>query len=78
MGGDVWAGLLRGPISGYMALLQPWSIMSTALDTTDLGEDRAVQSWLRALTGCAKENWSCPSQAEALRRESATRQLCSG
>lgn len=35
MGGDVWAWATAGPISGFMALLQPRSVKSMALDTTE-------------------------------------------
>lgn len=35
VGGDVWAWAAAGPISGFMALLQPRSVKSMALDTTE-------------------------------------------
>lgn len=35
MGGDVWAWAAAGPIFGFMALLQPRSVKSMALDTTE-------------------------------------------
>ena len=58
-------GLIQGPMSRFMAVMQPLSgLMSEAPDTTKGREDRAVQSW------------SCPSLAVTLGRAgSAPHQL---
>lgn len=58
------SGLLLGP------MMQPWSVlMPEAPDTTKGREDRTAEL-APPLTGCnTRENWSCPSWAEALRTE---------
>ena len=64
-------GLLLGPMSGFMTLMHPCSVlMFMALDTIEDQEDRAVQSWPHPLTDCTlRENWPCPLPAKALRKQ---------
>lgn len=57
------SGLLLGPVSGFIALLQPWSVMFMATDIIEGQEGRAVQSW------------SCPSLTAALGRTDTPHQL---
>ena len=64
--------LLPGPVSGFMALKQLlFMLMCAAPDDTKGQEGRGVQRWPSSLTGSNnRENWSCPSSTEALRRGS--------
>lgn len=70
------SGLLLGSMSGFTAHLQlRYVLMFMATDINESQEIRALQL-SPPLTSCSiRENWSCPSPAEALRREDPTPHL---
>lgn len=71
-------GLHLGLMSGFMALMQPWSVlMSQAPDVTEGWEEGAGCTDLALpLTGYSiRENPSCPLPAEALRGAGPTPHL---